>query len=56
MFVTLSEAEMRLYSLEMAFDIRCSRSSSAQADTVRPFETASFGFEKYNSAQFYTSL
>jgi len=34
MFVTLSEVEMRLYSLQMAFD-------SAQADTTNPFETAS---------------
>jgi hypothetical protein len=31
-----SGVEMRLYSLQMAFD-------SAQADTIRPFETASCG-------------
>jgi hypothetical protein len=41
MFVTLSEVEMRLYSLQMAFD-------SAQADTTSPFETASFFFNLFS--------
>jgi hypothetical protein len=42
MFVTLSEVEMRLYSLQMAFVLPNSRWSGAQADTTNPFETASF--------------
>jgi hypothetical protein len=36
------EIEMRLYSPQMAFVLPNSRWPGAQADTIRPFETASF--------------
>jgi len=37
----LSEVEMLVYSLQIAFVLPNSRWSGAQADMIRPFETAS---------------
>lgn len=49
LFVTLIEVEIRLHSLQTAFLLPNSLWSGAQADTISPFETASFFYKFFQS-------